>query len=473
MPNKIKELKYFIKGMHCASCEFVVEKKLLELENVKSVDASLSKGEVFIEYAGQQPSVGELNKIFQESGYMFSETGFASEEKNNPQELVWVFAFSFIILVGFLLMEKSGLSNLINVTNKSSLFSFLVLGLFAGMSSCMALVGGLILSMSKQWSEVSTGTDSFFKKAKPHLMFNTGRIISYSFFGMILGGIGGQLQLSLKFTSVLVFFVSAIMIILALQMLGVRAFQKFRISLPKFMIRKIADKENLSDSRLPFLIGATTFFLPCGFTITVQGLALLSGNAIQGGLIMLAFALGTLPMLMLIGFSSIKFNQDKHWSSVFMKVAGVLVLFFAIFNVNAQLNVLGLSSLNDIKEPLAQIDTDASRFAKFFKPIESNNSLVELPEIIDGKQIIKMEVGPGGYFPNYFKVRAGVPVKWKISDVGASGCTNAVISRSLFDGEVRLVSGKTVVKEFIPTKIGKNKFSCWMGMVSGTIEVVE
>ena len=93
--------------------------------------------------------------------------------------------------------------------------------------------------------------------------------------------------------------------------------------------------------------------------------------------------------------------------------------------------------------------------------------------IVNGKQILKMEASSSGYSPNYFKVKAGILVRWEIKDIGTSGCTNAVISRSLFDGPINLTPGQTSIKEFTPIKPGKYKFSCWMGMVSGLIEVVD
>ncbi|MBU3935395.1 cupredoxin domain-containing protein, partial [Patescibacteria group bacterium] len=134
--------------------------------------------------------------------------------------------------------------------------------------------------------------------------------------------------------------------------------------------------------------------------------------------------------------------------------AGILVLFFAFFNINAQLNVLGVNSLNDIK-------------------LKEEVVLDDLAPIENEKQILEMSASSAGYKPNYFKIRAGVPVVWKIKDDGTSGCTNAVIARDLFFGEIRLTRGETSVKEFTAQKPGKYKFSCWMGMVSGTIEVVE
>jgi plastocyanin domain-containing protein len=91
--------------------------------------------------------------------------------------------------------------------------------------------------------------------------------------------------------------------------------------------------------------------------------------------------------------------------------------------------------------------------------------------LIDGKQVIKMQASSSGYSPRSFKVKAGIPVRWEITDIGTSGCTNAVISRALFDGEIPLTQGQTSIKEFTPQTPGTYKVSCWMGMISGTIEV--
>jgi len=216
---------------------------------------------------------------------------------------------------------------------------------------------------------------------------------------------------------------------------------------------------------MPFLMGAFTFFLPCGFTITAQGLALISGNAVQGGLIMFLFALGTLPMLLTIGLSSVKFLQKPHLSEKFLKIAGVLVLFFALYNINFQLNVLGISSLSDLGINSTQSSNTAQN--------TSSKNEEGLAPIVNGKQILKMDASSRGYSPNYFKVKAGIPVRWEIIDKGTSGCTNAVISKNLFEEEIPLTPGQTSVKEFTPEKPGKYKFSCWMGMISGIIEVVD
>ncbi|MBU3964417.1 sulfite exporter TauE/SafE family protein [Patescibacteria group bacterium] len=465
MSENIKEHTYHIKGMHCASCEILIEKRLLELENIKSIEASAAKSRALIEHEGERPSPARLNEIFRTEGYIFSDQPEKEMSRFKPREFFITLFWGLLIVAVFIGLNRFGLSGLINVSSKSSLLVFLVFGFMAGISSCAALVGGIILSMSKQWGELYSNTDSWWKKIQPHLIFNAGRIISYSVLGAVLGAIGSRLNFSLSFGSILVMAVSIIMIFLALQMFGFKAFRKFQFTMPKFITRFIADESHFKGRYMPFLMGAFTFFLPCGFTITAQGLALISSSAIQGGLIMLLFAIGTLPMLLMIGLSSVKFSQKPHLSHRFLKIAGILVLFFALYNINSQLNVLGMPSFSDLgansNQPRAVVKDNGPQKQDGLAPI------------VDGKQILKMDASSRGYSPSYFKVRAGMPARWEITDKGTSGCTNAIISKNLFDGEIPLTPGQTSIKEFIPGKPGKYKFSCWMGMVSGIIEVID
>jgi len=358
------------------------------------------------------------------------------------------------------LLQKAGLSRLVTVNSRSTLPAFLLLGLVAGFSSCAALVGGIVLSMSKQWGDLYSPEDPLQKRLEPHLLFNTGRLISFAVLGAVLALIGSTLRITPSMSAALVIVISMIMIFLGLQMLGVRSLQRFQISMPKSVTRYVADESHFKGRYMPFALGALTFFLPCGFALTAQSFALLSGKPLQGGFIMLFFALGTLPMLLLIGFSSVKFLEKPKLAATFLKVAGVVVLFFALFNINNQLVVLNAPNLGD----LFRAPTTASVKA---------NGAAQLPPVVDGKQVLKMEASASGYNPDSLTVRVGVPVRWEIKDIGTSGCTNAVISRDLFSGQIALTPGTTSAKEFTPAKAGQYRFSCWMGMVNGMINVVD
>ncbi|MEK7061666.1 MAG: sulfite exporter TauE/SafE family protein [Patescibacteria group bacterium] len=457
-----KEHTYYVKGMHCASCEILVEKKLLEINGIKSVEASTSNGRVTIEYEEEKPNSHYLTSLFKNENYTFFDK---LEEKNtkaqkgvNPTLLA--FNIALFIIIGFLILNKSGVPGFLGVSSSSSLFAFFGLGILAGLSSCAALVGGMVLSMSKQWQSIYSDKNTAYEKFQPHLLFNVGRIISYAIFGALLGIIGSKLQISLALTSFLVVTVSFLMIALGLQMLGVKSLRKFQFALPKSITRYIANENNFQARQMPFIMGAATFFLPCGFTIIAQGIALLSGNWLQGFLIMLFFALGTAPMLLVIGLSSVKFSFKPHLAERFSRVAGFLVLFFALYNINSQINVLGYTSLSDVFSLSQNKSQTTAVDAK------------DLPLIIDGKQVIKMIASGSGNSPNYFKVRAGVPVRWEITAADSPGCNTSIISRNLFSGSIDLTPGQVSFKDFKPENPGKYKFSCSMGMITGIIEVV-
>ena len=84
-------------------------------------------------------------------------------------------------------------------------------------------------------------------------------------------------------------------------------------------------------------------------------------------------------------------------------------------------------------------------------------------------QVNNSTLSPGRY-PN-IKVQAGIPVKWIIDAPAGSinGCNNRMIIRE-YGIEYSFHTGENVV-EFTPDKTGKIPYSCWMGMIRGSINV--
>jgi sulfite exporter TauE/SafE/copper chaperone CopZ len=460
---------YHVSGLHCASCEILIEKRLIKLDSVLEVDVSLAKGTLYIKhYPDSAISPKSLNRMFAADGYRFSLKPLKAISTLNSHCLApspasgGTFTSLFIgftLIIGYLLLARTGLSSLISVNSQSSLVLFFLFGVLAGLSSCAALVGGIILSLSQQWLQAYNPSDSIWRQAQPHFLFNTGRVLGYAFFGAILGAVGNFFQLSPLFTAILVISISALMILLGLQMVGVKSLQNFQIRLPKSITGKVANESNFTGRFGPLLMGALTFFLPCGFTITTQALALTSGNPLQGSLIMGLFAFGTVPGLMAIGLSSVKLQSNPATAQKFSLVAGMLVLFFAIFNINSQLAVLGLANINDLMA--------------VNRSVAATQASSQLPPLVNGVQVVKIEASSYAYTPNRLRLRANTPTRWEITDTGTSGCTNAIISRGLFEGQIDLTPGRVSVKEFTSPKPGVYKFSCWMGMVTGTVEVVD
>lgn len=492
------EIRYNVEGMHCHSCELLVESKLRQRPGVRSATASAARGEVVVKVAGRRPTAGQLTHLFAEDGYVFTEArsrrdglGHSPAQAQHAGPAVarvagdrggmaLPLAAGALLIAAFLWLERLGLAGMLEVRSGSSLWAVVLLGLLAGFSTCAALVGGIVLSLSRGWAGAGRGATGMWQLRAP-LEFNAGRLLSYAGFGAVLGAIGGRFDISPTATAVLAGLVSVAMALTALSMLGIRLPIHLPLSLPKRLGGYALEAANGGRS-LPFLAGALTFILPCGFTFTAQGLAVLSGDPARGALTMLAFALGTMPSLLLIGFTGVRLASDRRLSLSFSRVAGVLVLFFALYTANAQLNVLGLWSFADLTGALAAPAATIARagtplpratiYSSVPQPAAPEGDASLVPVDANGVQVMRMEALAYAYRPNQFRVRAGVPVRWEISDVGASGCTNAVISRGLFAGEVRLTRGQTSVKEFTPTEPGRYKFSCWMGMVAGVIEVV-
>jgi len=445
-----KTTTYSVSGTHCHACEVIIEKEIKVLPGVKSVEVSVPKGEVKVTHASdRRPSLNQLNTIFKDSGYEFFPLGQASVSA--PTDIFTSLLIVTGILGLFFLLSYLGVFSLVNVNSDSYLPAFFAFGLLAGFSTCAALVGGIVLSLSRQWQSLYSSSDSTLSRLQPTIIFNLGRLVMFGLFGAFLGYFGSFFRLSITAGAVITILVSLVMLVLGLQMLNVKWASFLNLSLPRSITSKISDEKKFSGRFMPFLMGGLTFFLPCGFTLTAQTLALASGNPLTGGLIMFSFALGTFIPLLLIGYSSAAAQKKPLTSAYFSQVAGILVVIFSLYNLYTQSAVLGIGLPSG--SPSAQVGTAPT---------------------VNGVQVIKMDASASGYSPNNFQIKAGQKVRWEITDKGTSGCTNGVISKSLIGNDViNLVPGTTSVKEFTaPTIAGNYRFSCWMGMISGSIQVV-
>lgn len=111
--------------------------------------------------------------------------------------------------------------------------------------------------------------------------------------------------------------------------------------MPKFISQKALAVSKMNHTITPLLVGVATFFLPCGFTQSMQIYALSTGSFWNGALTMLAFALGTLPVLAFISFSSLNIGKGRK-AGIFFKTAGIIVIVFALFNLLNGLTAIGL-----------------------------------------------------------------------------------------------------------------------------------
>lgn len=335
MEKKINCVEYVVDGMHCAACEVLIEDKLGKIEGVRSVKANLSsrKVEIEIEEGFSKDKILERsNQEINQDGYKVLNEKVIKIKKSTLNEYFYAIPIALIFLLFFSILQGSGI---LSTGNTSDLFQTFILGIIASLSSCMALVGGLVLAISNNYS-INNGRGS--KSAQ--VLFHIGRVGGFFILGGLLGIVGGFLKPSMEFTFILTIIVSLVMISLALNQLGVTSGNSI-LRTPKIISKRIIALKEIRGGFFSFLLGILTFFLPCGFTLSVQAIALEQGNFGSSALIMFSFALGTLPVLALLSFASINF-AGKLKSGIFLKTTGIIILAFALYNIYGALIANGI-----------------------------------------------------------------------------------------------------------------------------------
>lgn len=327
---------FHVHGMHCNSCVLLTESEIKDLPNVTQVKSSLKNNSIeiegdFGEKASEQIAI-ELTEILKPHGYTLSLEKEVKDKKWSDFKIAIPIAILFIGL--FILLQKIGLINLVNASKMNYGTSFII-GIIASLSSCLAIVGGLVLSMSATFAKDGD-------KVKPQLLFHIGRLVSFFILGGVIGALGSVFALNTSLTFVLGIFVGIVMLIMGINLLDVfHATKKLQLGMPKFISKKAFNISKLNHSLTPLLVGIATFFLPCGFTQSMQLYTLSTGSFSSGAFTMLAFALGTLPVLALVSFSSLTIKNNSK-SGIFFKTAGIIVILFAIMNIINSLVVIGL-----------------------------------------------------------------------------------------------------------------------------------
>ncbi|MDB5204710.1 MAG: heavy metal transport/detoxification protein [Candidatus Taylorbacteria bacterium] len=338
MKTAIKTFRFHIHGMHCNSCVILTEDKIGSLQNVTSGKSNLKDHtiEVTGDFGDKEPKqiAEELSIQIESLGYSISLEKQIKENCWSEFKIAIPIALAFAVL--FVVLQYAGLVNLVGA-GKVTYGTAFVIGIIASLSTCMAVVGGLVLSMSATFAKEGD-------KIRPQLMFHGGRIVSFFILGGVIGSLGSAFTLNSSATFILGLIIAIVMFVLGLNLLDVFPWaKKLQPSMPKFIGKRAHSVSSLNHMLTPLLVGVATFFLPCGFTQSMQLYTLTTGSFLKGGLTMVSFALGTLPVLALVSFSSFSI-QNSSKSGIFFKSAGLIVILFALFNLINALVVIGAIS---------------------------------------------------------------------------------------------------------------------------------
>ena len=203
-----------------------------------------------------------------------------------------------------------------------SAFIFGILGSF----HCVGMCGPIVLALP-------TASSSRFKFFLSRLVYNLGRVVTYSIMGLIIGAIGQQFSLA-GYQNVLSISMGIVILIMVLIPTGF-----FNKLFPFRIFTKVSNKlksywgilfKNSSTASM-FLIGVLNGFLPCGFVYIALAGAASTGSMISGSLYMALFGLGTLPILLVLSFATglITGKVKKTFTKV-IPIGGVILALLII-----------------------------------------------------------------------------------------------------------------------------------------------
>ncbi len=426
----VRNISFNIDGMVCGNCEKRIEAALLIIDGVEKARANMGKSKVEITYDEDKVDKIILTNTIEGLGYEI-----VLEAKSSFKT---VLPLMILLFAGFYLIQNTiGFNFIPEVTDSMGYGLIFIVGLLTSIH-CIAMCGGLALSQSIAPKYKN-------KRFKSSLLYNTGRVISYTVIGGIVGGIGGVISPSGQFKGIVAIIAGVFMFALGLKMLKVLRLPRWiKIKMPSLSL----GINKGSGPMTPLLVGLLNGFMPCGPLQTMQLYALGTGSIGQGAMSMFFFSIGTVPLM--FGFGAITSLIGAKSGKKIMKLSGALVMALGIIMLNRGL------ALSGIAYNIGGIDRAA-------KEVEGIN-------IINGKQTINLTIEPNQYVLDVGAVKAGVPVKINLDVQSINGCNNPIVIPK-YEITKNLMSDDKII-EFTPEEEGTITISCWMGMITTRLAAV-
>jgi sulfite exporter TauE/SafE len=336
-----------------------------------------------------------------------------------------------------------------------------VLGLATSLH-CVGMCGPMIVTYAAKSGRV----DSWFASVAPNLAYQVARTLSYVLVGAVLGTIGSAFDLTGIRPWILV-LAGAFMIVLGLGMTGKvpwaarlspRPPEALITALSNLRRRAVAEEDSgESNVATPLAFGLLTGLLPCAPLQGAQIAAAASGSAVAGAAGMMAFALGTMPLLLVFGTTASRIPQAwKHRLNVGL---AVVVMLFGFAFIDRAALLLG-SPITFESTSMAIADTAYERTSGFKT---GQDGVVE----------VQFQILHDQYVPRTVVIPTDRPVRLLVKrqegDCKHSGmCAEALVIGALGINATLTPDAVTAVK--LPAnRAGTYMMSSPCGMISGRL----
>lgn len=446
--------KLNIDGMTCTSCELRIESMLKKTKGVLDAKVSFNQASATVTYDSEIVSIEKIIENIEKLDYTVRNktvknivTNGKASQKTDKISINQLIGIGIILFAGYLLIKNTiGFNFIPNVTQNMGLGILFVIGMITSLH-CVAMCGGINLSqcVSYQFDE---NEKSKFSKLKPSLLYNLGRVISYTIVGGVVGALGSVVSFSGTAKGIVAILSGIFMLIMGLNMLNIFPWlRKLTPRMPKVFGKKIYGN---GGKRGPFYVGLLNGLMPCGPLQAMQIYALGTGSFLLGAASMFMFSLGTVPLM--FGFGAISSFLSGKFTHKMMKVSAVLVMVLGVIMMNRGFALSGFNLIGGITASASSITGNVAK-------------------IEDGVQVITTTLEPNRYTP--FIVQKGIPVKWTIqADASTINGCNGTVTIPKYNISKTLQPGDNEI-DFTPDETGNIAYTCWMGMISSNIQVVD
>ena len=448
-----------IDGMTCTSCEMRIENRLKKTQGIVDAKVSYNNGMARITFDPKMIGIERIVDIIEKLDYKVRRnTNSANnnapnkndkgdkKDKSDKMSINQLIGVAIILFAGYLIIQNTvGFNFLPKVSQNMGYGILFVIGLITSIH-CIAMCGGINLSqcVSYKFGENET---SKLSKLKPSLMYNAGRVISYTIIGGIVGTLGSVISFSGAAKGIISIVSGLFMLLMGLNMLNIfPQLRKFIPRMPKIFGNKV---HNNNGKHGPFYVGLLNGLMPCGPLQAMQIYALGTGSFFAGALSMFVFSLGTVPLM--FGFGAISSLLSNKFTKKMMKVSAVLVMILGVIMLNRGFSLSGFSLTSSL---IPKSSTISGNVAK-----------------VNGNvQTVTTTLGANSYTP--FTVQKGIPVEWTIkADASVINGCNGTVTIPSYNISKTLQPGDNVI-DFTPSATGNITYTCSMGMISSNITVV-
>jgi sulfite exporter TauE/SafE/copper chaperone CopZ len=483
--QSLQKLSFRVSGMYCKNCQNIIEKELKKTPGIHKASVNYRSGHAVVTFDAGVIGFNKIQEVIESLGYQALEEGGKNQtlqSKMIPQ----IAGTLVIILALFMLMRTFTTSNLAAAfplaREGMSYAMLIVIGLLTSVH-CAAMCGGINLSQTLKTNEdgneqITNGKKDVSSLLLPGVLYNGGRLVSYTAVGVLVGALGSAITLSGRFQGIVQLIAGVFMVIMGINMLGLFPFLRRIIpGMPKIFSIKIDGQKTRHG---PLIVGFLNGFMPCGPLQAMQVYALSTGNPIKGGISMFLFCAGTIPLMFALGAVSglLSGAKGRVFSRRVMQTGAILVTALGLVMFSYGWNLSGLTNSPD-KTASAKPAGAPEKSIQDRRQIQGVEKAPETgpqgagkfePVIENGVQIVNSTLRSNRY--PAITVQQGIPVRWTINAPPGSitGCNYSVI---LYEYNIQydFKPGENVI-EFTPARAGKFLYSCWMGMIRSTITVV-